>query len=60
MLLKRASCFLSFFDPETYFYFLRKYKLQLKTYYLNMLLPPVIIIHTEEKWLYKEMCQSLG
>lgn len=47
MLLKRASCFLSFVDPETYFYFLRKYKLQLKTYYLNILFLSVIMMHTE-------------
>lgn len=47
--------FLSLLTQKHIFCFLRKYKLQLKTYYLNILLLSIIMMHTEEKWLYKEM-----
>lgn len=56
MLLKRASCFLRFVDPETYFYFLRKYKLQLEIYYLKYITSTSYYDAHRRKVVYKEMC----
>lgn len=56
MLLKRASFFLSFVDPKTFFSENINYNWKHITW--NILLLPVMMLHTEEKWCTKR-CVSL-